>query len=693
MGGTPMSHSFPGAEGQVSTYHGVPANWQRRALPVSLAFDAIGQAIARQWFAFVLAGIVLIWYAPSVHFGLIWDDPRWYQQGAGRSFWQILTSLSTYQFYRPLAIWLNQQLVSPTGVVNVTLAHLIQINAHLIVVLATFPLLRAFGFSLWHARLTALLLAIHPFGYQAVAWQAPQQPLAMMFVILSLLAAASFAQNRQPLLLALSLCAYLVGLFFQESVLPFVFLFPWLAWSKGKSSPLARKLALWPLLYIALAMGFVFLWLHVPRAQGITGTGFEPVVLGYLLQALAIPLARGIAVAGLDLPLAAQLAIYLALWLLLALGLVKTGKGRAALFASLWIIAGVLPVWAGLSWEYVQVGSRLAYPTLVGVAGLWAGCLTWLFGKKNSKTLRILAAITALLLLIISVDEWHRFERLYQTGTRHLTRAISTMSNSPQSRILLVNFPDRIEMKSAEYPLGFWGLTLAPVVQDLSDYALATTGHSAETRSIAHFLTGADMRETWPYRVDMRGENQEGDDLYAAFAWADAIYLTDYMPDGSLRLRQVGSITSNEYTDFLVSFGERLQLTNAEIVQDAATPTSWQIHLVWHSIGPMQSGDTIFVHLLTEDGHYVAGCDGDSLGGMLPLSAWPPSITVQEEREFQLAGLPAGQYMVTVGIYNRESGARYRALQPNGAPIYNDEFVIQRITLSTPAPDRNKSAA
>ena len=121
-------------------------------------------------FACLLAAVVLILYAPSVHFGLIWDDPTWYQQGAGQSPWHIFTALSSYQLYRPLAILLNRQLVFPNGVVNVPLAHVIQIGAHLVAVLACVPVLRAFEFELWHARLTALLFAVSPLTFQAVAW-------------------------------------------------------------------------------------------------------------------------------------------------------------------------------------------------------------------------------------------------------------------------------------------------------------------------------------------------------------------------------------------------------------------------------------------------------------------------------------------------------------------------------------------
>ncbi|NLG49248.1 MAG: hypothetical protein GX552_03945 [Chloroflexi bacterium] len=672
-----------GSSHPVNTYRNFPTRLGRPILPAFPALTAIGQAIARQWFSFLLAGLVLLWYAPSVQFGLIWDDPLWYQQGAGRSFWELLTSLSTYQFYRPLAIWLNQQLVSPDGVVNVALAHLIQIGAHTAVLLITVPLLQMMGFREWQARLTALLLAVHPFAYQAVAWQAPQQPLATMFVLLSALTAAHFAQSGRRWLLALSLATYVAGLFFQESVLPFAFVFPWLAWTRRQAGA-QRRLALWPLLHLALALAFALVWLQVPRADGITGVRFQPIVLGYLLQALAFPLAAGIASAGTSWPLGVQIGLYLGLGVLLALALQRARQGRVALFSGLWIAAGILPVWMGLSWEYVQVGSRLAYPALLGIAALWGGCAASLLEARRKPSRQLLGALVLVVLMGVSLVQWRSFERLYQVGTRHLAHAVSAMSLDPERHTLWVNFPDRIELRSRPYPLGFWGLTLAPVVQDMSDYALAATGQHANTRSIAHFATGADDREAWPYQVDMRGEDTQGDPLYAALDWADAVYITDYLPDGSLRLRHVGSLSQSVPSRVLASFGGRLQLADAEIIQGPGAPTPIRVRLTWRATDLMALGDTIFVHLLTDQGQYITGCDGDSLGELWPLSAWTPASTVHDEREIATSDLPTGRYMVTVGAYNRETGTRYPATQANGLPVYNDEYVIAFLDITAP---------
>ena len=247
--------------------------------------------LKRRWsFNALLIALVLALYAASINFGLIWDDPSWYQQGAGQSLGQLFTSLNTYQFYRPLVIGLNRLLVAPNGIVNAALAHLIQIAAHLITTLAVVPLLRVFKFDERTAQISAVLFAIYPLSYQAVAWQAPQQPIATLAVFVALLAADRFMRLDQIRYLIVSLAAYAFGLLFQESALPFVLGFFWLAYLNraSRTSTLNRW---WPLLHFALALAYFLVWLNVPRQAGVTGRGLQLNVLAYGLQAIVFPIA------------------------------------------------------------------------------------------------------------------------------------------------------------------------------------------------------------------------------------------------------------------------------------------------------------------------------------------------------------------------------------------------------------------
>jgi hypothetical protein len=606
---------------------------------------------------------------------MLWDDPRWYQQGASQSVWQLFTSLPSYQFYRPLAIWLNRQLVSPAGVVNAPLAHAIQIVAHLVAVLASVPALRALGVEKNHARLAALLFALSPFAYQAVAWQAPQQPLTLMWMLLAVLAARRFADRRQKHWLLISLLAYGTALLFQESAAPFMFVFFWLAWNRNPF-PLRSQVA-WPLLHLLLAAAYLLVWLNVPRAGGVTGQGFQPVVLAYLLQGVVFPVAALTAPIVREAPVVNLIGLYAGATLFLTLGLGKQALWRLSLLSLFWIGAGLLPIYAGLAWAYVETGSRLLYPASLGIALLWAGGLTPLWTARRWWG-RVLAGALFAGVVALCLTQWQAFQKLYQRGTTHLARTVDVLSESPDAQLLFVNYPDRIEIYPPPYPLGVWGLTLAPVVQNLADYALACEGHSARDESLSAFLVGAAEREAWPYRVFMRGSDTPPAELFDAVQRADAVYLTDYVPGGELRLRAVGAVMPARANPLppTATFGEAAQLIEGGIVCDNGPV----LRLTWLGRAPLRAGDTIFVHLW-QAGAFAGAADGDSLGGVLPLSAWQPGAQIVDLRPLHFPDLPPGTYEVRVGLYSQWDNERYPARSPTGAHFLDDEVPVGNVTL------------
>ncbi|HRF49993.1 MAG TPA: hypothetical protein PLC98_20345, partial [Anaerolineales bacterium] len=166
-----------------------------------------------------LAALTLALYAPALGFGLIWDDPLWYGQAAGKSLGQLFFGLETYQFYRPLSLLLNQQFVAADGRINAVAAHAVQLFAHLAAVLLLGPALRALGLQRWHSDLSALAFALYPAAFQAVAWQAPQGPWVLALSLAAITAAGRYAHGRRLWLIPAAL-AFTAALLFQESALP-----------------------------------------------------------------------------------------------------------------------------------------------------------------------------------------------------------------------------------------------------------------------------------------------------------------------------------------------------------------------------------------------------------------------------------------------------------------------------------------
>ncbi len=619
---------------------------------------------SRRLFNALLIAIVLALYTASINFGLIWDDPKWYQQGAGQSLGQLFTSLDTYQFYRPLAIGLNRLLVSPTGVVNAPLAHLIQVAAHLIATLAVVPLLRAFKIDDRAARISAILFAIYPLSYQAVAWQAPQQPIATLAVFVSILAADRFLHLNRVRYLIASVVTYAFALLFQESALPFVWVFGWLAashWTRTKGSR-----SFWPLIHLALAVLYFSIWLNVPRQAGVTGRGLDARVLAYVVQSIAFPMASAGSSVLINWPVATLTLVFAAIAVLLLLGAWRARGWRAALFSGAWIAAGVLPIVVGLSWSYVRIGSRLLYPASLGIALVWGSCIAGLWTGRLWQ--RVLSIGLAAIVIAISIGQWNQLQRLYLMGTQHLDQTIITLEKSSDQNLLFINYPDRIELLPPPYPLGNWGLILTPVVQDLSDYAVAKVGYSARTTSLSAFRAGTDQRGAWQYAVAMRGEDTPAEKLYEVAAQADRVLITDYLPDGQLRLREVGSIrSSNAATSFIASFEGAAELI--------AVTTDSSINLTWRSLKPLSADTTIFLHLW-KDGAFVSAFDGDSLGGLIPPAIWQPGDEIIDVRRVDSNTLPAGRYEVRVGLYRRGDGVRYPAFDANGQRLPDDAVTI-----------------
>lgn len=66
----------------------------------------------------------------------------------------------------------------------------------------------------------------------------------------------------------------------------------------------------------------------------------------------------------------------------------------------------------------------------------------------------------------------------------------------------------------------------------------------------------------------------------------------------------------------------------------------------------------------------MAQSDGDSLAGLIPLSAWRAGDLMQDQRLIMaVSSLVPGEYRIRVGVYNRVTGQRYPAFDPTGAPV------------------------
>jgi hypothetical protein len=650
--------------------------------------EFLKQMVRRKWGPYLILLVILagtaVFYAPSIHFGAIWDDPVWYGHAVGKTWLQTLPPITDFQFYRPLTmlyVWLFSR---PDGSFALVWQHWLQIGFHLLNVILAFAIASRLGLSRWAGVAVSLLLAFYPFAYQAVAWAAPQQPIVGLWqsaAWLAYLAARPLPglETREwklgrkgSLGIGVSLLFFLLALLMQESsvavaLLPLLYEFllrqkvtSWPSFLRALRSPGNKGWGA-ALAYAALAGIYGLIWLAVPRQAGITQLALEPETVVYLLQGLVYPLlGRPL---GYQSPLpVGQFWVITAVTLTALLSLAVWHKrGRLALLALIWLVLSQAPAFVGLRFSYVGGASRLLYAAVLPIGLLWAAAL-WPSPRWPSSRWQWRTAWPGpfLILLIVGQSVWLMtgMARDFERGTSHLNEAISTMAQPSRGlegngRFLFINFPDRYKPKQPPYPFGYWGLTLAPVVVDLADFVPLVAGKTAVSTSYSMPWLDLAEREAGPYQIDMRGVIIQPGEL-VQLADGAAIYVSRYGVDGSFQLQQVGALgQAVRPAGCLVQFEESICL---HAVNYAVGEVEIEVMLAWSTERPLLPNQTIFMHLGQPGQPPLVQADGDTWRGLLPLSDWPTGRLVMEYRT--LPRLPSEGLALQIGVYNRETGQR-----------------------------------
>ena len=629
----------------------------------------------RKWGPYLALLLIVVgtavFYAPAVNYGIFWDDPVWYGHALGKTWWQTLLPSTDFQFYRPLSSFYVWLFLRPDGAFAFEWLHRLQIGYHLANTVLAYAIGRRLGMSRWAAVAASGLLAAYPFLYQAVAWAAPNQPMAGMWQSATWLAyfaarplPGNSAPKRANWLLFFSLIFYLCALMVQESSVAVAFvplLYELLLRQKISSWDSLWKVVQSPrksgwglaLVYVGMALVYGLIWLSVPRRAGITQLALEGETAVYLLQGVLYPLAGppfgklittpalliGLAVVGLG-----------GLWGLAA----WQKRGRLALLALVWTALSLSPIFIGLEFNYVGLANRLFYAAVLPIVLLWAAALWPALHMKR----QFFWSGPIILLLVIGQSAWILRGRAndLELGTSHLNAAIGAMAEG-DGRYLFINFPDRYLVKDAPYPFGGWGVTLAPVVVDLADFIPVVKGGTAVSRSYSMPWLDLAERESGPYQVDMRGVIIQPNDLVELVGDGTAVYVSRYEPDGQIQLQYAGAFGSEETGgDCLARFDDTICL---HAVDYWLAGDEIEVELAWWTERPLPPNLTVFVHLGQPGQPPIAQSDGDVWRGLLPLSDWPTGKKIIEQRNLPTVGGVDGQ-VLQIGIYNRESGNRLK---------------------------------
>lgn len=621
----------------------------------------------------IYAGLIgLLWlitwlYGRSVGFGLFWDDPLWFGRVVGRSVGELIRPNPTFQFYRPGVLLYNRLFLRADNTLNAPLLHLWQIAWHWLDICLVYALSRRLGFLRSPALAVSALFALNPFWQQAVAWAAPQQPLALCLqngAWLAYLLAFRHLASARPSggswrWLAVSYTLYFLALTVQESAIPLgllPLLFGWLLWPAQRRVWLPAALG-----YLGLAAAAGLVWLWVPRLGGVVGLYTQPSVLAYLLQGLTYPAWGNVwgYSAEWSAPVGLISALSLALLGALLILARRLRQARRAALGLAWACLGLLPFAVGLNYEYMSLAARALTYAAPGIAWL---CVCVLWGLPRPPRLLLLALILGQSAVLAAQQQ-----TLFVQGAGHLRAMVTAMdaeTAAGRSRLLFVNAPDRFRWRRPLYPVGYWGLPLAPVAVDLGDYAALAVGRRPQTLSYALPWIDQAARQAGPYAIDLRGVIVSASELVQAARGVDAVYLSRYAVTGAWRLERAGRLLLPDGVACGVAwFGTAACLDAAQVHRQGQRVT---VTLVWRGGDSAESHDTIFLHYGLPGHPPLTQADGNAWRDMLPMTDWPPDARIEDERTLDLP--PGDDSPLTVGVYNWVTGERLPIYTPDGAP-------------------------
>lgn len=147
------------------------------------------------------------------------------------------------------------------------------------------------------------------------------------------------------------------------------------------------------------------------------------------------------------------------------------------------------------------------------------------------------------------------------------------------------------------------------------------------------------------------------------------------LPQNSVRLgpvkvggqpaRSIPPTQPAQVTD--IRFGDVIRLAGYTIEPENDT---LQLQLFWDTLATPDADYTVFVHVLDAAGAVVAQNDAPPVNGLYPTGFWAAGEIIFDPHAVSLADVPAGSYMIRMGWYNPQTGARLPvAGNPEGAVI------------------------
>jgi hypothetical protein len=128
------------------------------------------------------------------------------------------------------------------------------------------------------------------------------------------------------------------------------------------------------------------------------------------------------------------------------------------------------------------------------------------------------------------------------------------------------------------------------------------------------------------------------------------------------------------------AFGSEIQLSGFT-TSKAETGEKLDVLLAWEAKRQANEDYVVFVHMVDSSGQLVANHDGVPGNGRFPTKAWQPGIVIPDTHSILIpAELPAGEYLLKVGLYDPDTGERLTATAADGTVSDDNSIPLSTIT-------------
>ena len=617
----------------------------------------------------VIFGVVLILYSASLRFPFVWFDADDLARSIRYSPTEIIAGMPRYPYYRPLIFLFWKLILTTWGSDSAPMFHAYLIGAHFLCAVLLFKFVSDLARNRTIAAAAALLFVTYPFSYQAITWSTAQSHPTNLALVLTcaILYRRAREQTHQRLLYFAAAACLVAAMLIHESAYV------------GALMVLATELYLffehrvtglsvWPVVYFCLTIGVYFVYRSASKAPPVETT-LQPETGLYLLQGLIYPFTMLLARACTALGCATSAWLLPAGILIVCVMILLWRSGRTlllGLFGLIWFGLEIMPVWAGRDYIYIQYAPRLLYSAAAGAAVALAALLGRRSGSRQQ--------IVALCLVILSAFQSAQFvmgrDGLHGDAFRLTDQANRALFTPRQGSALFVDVPELYTYREQEFPLGWYGVMVAPWHNQLG---AATNLRADDANWVIDPAHAQQVQDQARLKLDFHGQVLSPDQLQTMIVSATQVYRVETL-HGDLHLFNVGAIQRHapEPDSSLAEWSNTIRLITATIESEVGVPV---LNLDWWIGGPIDPNQTVFVHLLDDAGEIVAQADGEPIEGYAPFNLWPQGTRLNERRPLlSLSNLPARDYTVVVGLYDRASLQRTPP-QP-GSAVTSDGAVI-----------------